>query len=294
MEKENQRNRSYQLLEENYYQDSDQVKSLKYFYQQLKDFMSVHNETAIMREELEEFMNNLTSNIYKYINNIYGNELLLYKSEMTDIICDMQKEINTYANKDKPILIDKKPYYEKATTKLISIFNKINTPYTNEEAKKIYSDINLITKKYKIFIELIDWVNQNGLSVCPDRIMFCAFLGITIETYQEFLIYHQNEKIKNIFKSIENYIITLKLNAGEIGTRNSGAIKTNVSYDKVGNNLSPKDSGQTINKNIILTNEDIYNKMRLMGFNNNFEQRKKDSNTNDFQEVEFIDYTNIK
>lgn len=277
MEKEREENsKSITILE-----DSDIIRSLEYFKNKLKDFVN-YSDKNISYDDIYEFTKNLYVEIEQYLNRLYSSDILIYKSELIDIINDMIQEQDKYINMDKPIIIDKKIYYERAVNKLMAMFSKNGIPYSSEEANEIYGNIKYLERKYNTFIELIDWVNQNGLSVCPDRIMFCAYMRITIDQYQDFLKYTNDEKIGNVFKSIENYIITLRLNAGEIGTRNSSAIKTNVSYDKVGNNLSPKDSGQTINKNLIITNEDIFNKMRKLGFSNDFEQRKTDSSVIDY------------
>lgn len=276
MEKENQ------IVE--YQCDNKTIKSLEYFVNKLKVYVSSHNEDYILKSEFDEFTSEVINEANNYINQLYSSELLIYKTELIDIIKEKENEELVNNMRPKPISIDYKQYYERATTKIISIANK-KIPMIHEEATKKYSDVYLLESKYKDFIELIEWCNNNGLSIIPDRIMFCAFMQITLETYMQFLS-SPNEKVQSIFKAIENYIISLRLNAGEIGTRNSTAIKTNVSYDKVGHSLSPKDSGQTYNKNLIITNEDIFNKMRALGFDNNdFEKRKKESN------VDVIDYT---
>lgn len=261
--------------------DNKTIKSLEYFVNKLKAFLFAHSEDYIMKSEIDEFASEIINETNMYINQLYSNELLLYKTELINIAKEKENEIIANDVREKPKVLDFKPYYERATNKLISIANR-KVPFTSEEAMNKYSDIDYLESKYKEFIELIEWCNNNGLSVIPDRIMFCSYMQITLDTYTNFLN-STDEKIQNIFKAIENYIISLRLNAGEIGTRNSGAIKTNVSYDKVGNSLSPKDSGQTINKNLIITNEDIFNKMRALGFDNNdFNKRKNDSDVIDY------------
>ena len=272
-EKENQ------IIE--YQIDNRTIKSLEYFVNILKVFISTHNEDYIMKSEFDEFTFNIINEINIYINQLYSDEILQYKTELINIAKEKENEIIANDMREKPKVLDFKPYYERATNKLISIANR-KVPFTSEEAMNKYSDIDYLERKYKDFIELIEWCNNNGFSVIPDRIMFCSYMQITLDTYTNFLN-SADEKIQNIFKAIENYIISLRLNAGEIGTRNSGAIKTNVSYDKVGNSLSPKDSGQTINKNLIITNEDIFNKMRALGFDNNdFNKRRNDSDVIDY------------
>ena len=146
-----------------------------------------------------------------------------------------------------------------------SMFRKQPLLTDNEITEKI-GDYDYLQKKYNIFIELLEWINEQGIAVIPDRILFSAFLGININDYQRFLNY-TDRNIQSIFRSIEEYIITSKMNAGEIGSRNNNAIKTNLSYEKVGNNLTPKDNPQNnTTNNVLITNNDILNRMRNLGY----------------------------
>lgn len=262
--------------------DYQEVKNLKYFMQKINTFYNSIKGDFILVDEFKNFLENLNEEVNIYINSIYDNDILLYKSELSDIVYNMKVKIEANEQRAKPIKLDLSPYYEQATIKLISMFNKNGSLLTNDEARSKYNDIEFLEKKYKSFVDLIEWCNTQELSIIPDRIMVCSYLRITLEIYEEFLNSNANEKIQNIFKSIENYIISLRLNAGEMGTRNSGAIKTNVSYDLVGNSLKPNDNAIKTNNNLIITNEDIIQKMRKLGFTGGSEKKENKN---------IIDYT---
>lgn len=262
--------------------DYQEVKNLKYFMQKINTFYNSVKGDFILIDEFKNFLENLNEEVSIYINSIYDNDILLYKSELSDIVYNMKVKIEANEQRAKPIKLDLSPYYEQATIKLISMFNKNGSLLTNDEARSKYNDIEFLEKKYKSFVDLIEWCNTQELSIIPDRIMICSYLRITLEIYEEFLNSNANEKIQNIFKSIENYIISLRLNAGEMGTRNSSAIKTNVSYDLVGNSLKPNDNAIKTNNNLIITNEDIIQKMKKLGFTGGNEEREN---------KKIIDYT---
>lgn len=247
---------------------SKQVKSANYFKNKIQllisklegngtaDFISVDEvkeELDFIYDELDTFLNN-TNNI-----------LYLYKCEIIDIVNEMNSEINWWKAQERPKEIERKLYVEKCTSKLNSMFRKQPLLTDNEITSKI-GDYDYLYEKYNIFIELLEWINEQGIAVIPDRILFSAFLGINIDDYQRFLNY-TDRNIQSIFRSIEEYIITSKMNAGEIGSRNNNAIKTNLSYEKVGNNLTPKDNPQNnTTNNVLITNNDILNRMRNLGY----------------------------
>ena len=218
------------------------------------DIFTVEDELDKILNELEEHLSYCESDI-----------LYLYKCEIIDIVNEMNSEINWWKAQERPKEIERKFYVEKCTSKLNSMFRKQPLLTDNEITEKI-GDYDYLQKKYNIFIELLEWINEQGIAVIPDRILFSAFLGININDYQRFLNY-TDRNIQSIFRSIEEYIITSKMNAGEIGSRNNNAIKTNLSYEKVGNNLTPKDNPQNnTTNNVLITNNDILNRMRNLGY----------------------------
>lgn len=273
-------------------EDSNLVKSLKYFVNRLNSYIESDLKEAdyIETRDVESFITNLSNDISNYID-MLNYKLLFYKSELIDIINDLKEEIlKNDTQRRKPIPIDKKPYYERATSRLMLLFRKQMISSKEEFLSKYNENFSYLKTEFDTFWELIDWLQQNNISVLPDRIMICAYLGITIETYNDILHFCNNKQIKNIFQMFEENIISGKLNASEIGTRNNNAVKTNVSYDKVGNSLSPKDSTpKIITNNLNISNEEILEKMRMAGYrglnnSNDSDQSSSDKNV--------LDYTN--
>lgn len=249
---------------------SKQVKSAKYFKQQLHLIISKLNGGGrtdyISIEELTEELSFIYDDIESYLEDINKDILYLYKSELIDIIHEMNDEINWWKSQERPKEIDRKMYVEKCTSKLNTVFRR-QPLLTEDEVTEKIANYDYLNKKYQIFIELLEWINEKGIAVIPDRLLFSAYLGISVNDYQRFLNYQQDKRIQAIFRSIEEYIITSKMNAGEIGSRNNNAIKTNLSYEKVGNNLTPKDNPQNnTTNNLLITNQDIVNKMRKLGY----------------------------
>lgn len=250
----------------------DKLYTLSNIEDELSNLVSIYDgETIISYDQLKKDINKIISNIKIQKYSLQDDELLQLQYEYYDIIEEYEKEIKPeYDGKGKPYYKNiqkiKSDYAQLVTTKLLADFSNEET-LSREEAKEKFSDYNYVSNKYKIFSNFISWINIKGIPVIPDRIMFSLYMRISVDTYVDFLSFFENEKVQNVFKKVEEFIITLRLNAGENGTRNSSAIKTNVSYDKVGNNLTPKDSSNVkTTNNLIVTNEDIFNKMRALGF----------------------------
>lgn len=277
---------------ENKQKDNNLVKSLKYFVNRLNSYIQSDLEQTdyIETKDVKLFINDLANEIVGYID-MLNYKLLYYKSELIDIINDLKEEIiKNDTQRRKPIPIDKKPYYERATSRLMLLFRKQMISSKEDFLEKYNENFSNLKIEFDTFWELIDWLQQNNISVLPDRIMICAYLGITIETYNDILHFCNNQQIKNIFQMFEENIISGKLNASEIGTRNNNAVKTNVSYDKVGNSLSPKDNTpKFVTNNLNISNEEILEKMRMAGYRGLNNSNDSDQSSND---KNVLDYTN--
>lgn len=192
-------------------------------------------------------------------------ELENYKSQLYPIIQNYMNDVKTMNYSEKPIRIDFKRYTELIISKLNIIFRKQQIVLQSHAESLCLNPIYL-EKKYHTFISLIEWINDNGISILIDRILFCSYLNISYEAYDNFLN-SPDETIKSIFSSIENMYISQKLNASEIGTRSSNAIRTNLSYSKVGAGLTPKDNAPNLNGlNKVLTVAEIMRKAQALGY----------------------------
>lgn len=192
-------------------------------------------------------------------------ELNFYEGQLMPIIMAMNLEIEKNDEREKPIKLNLSKYSERALSKLNVLFRKrqIISP---KEAEENCNNFSYLLEKYNTFLELIDWINDHNVSMLVDRLLFCSYLGISLESYEKFLT-SSDEKISSIFLSIENMYLSQKTNASEMGTRSNTAIKTNLSYDKVGSGLVPKDTN-IINTKVenVLAIADILSKAKALGY----------------------------
>ena len=203
------------------------------------------DEIYKLYEEIKcDFENPLEDSSIENISKEDVEELEFYKQELLPLIDKQNEEILASKYSEKPMKIDLKRYTELIVSKLNILFRKKQI-VLQSQAESLCLNTVYLEKKFYTFITLIEWINDNGVSILIDRMLFCSYLNISADAYDNFL-YSSDEIIKSIFQSIENMYISQKLNASEIGTRNSSAIRTNLSYSKIGAGLTPKDNGNDI------------------------------------------------
>lgn len=193
-----------------------EIKNLEYFKRKLKSFLKIYSNENIITlrdRETRDNIKNLYDEIDKHINNIKNDILYNYKSEFINIIYDLKYEIEFNRALDKPIKTDTKSYNERAYSKLNYLFRKQRI-LIDDEAKKLYeNDYEMLYEKYTLFLELINWLNDNGLSIIPEKTLFSAYLGISVETYNNMLKYASDINVRNLFVSIDEYFTTNQFGA---------------------------------------------------------------------------------
>lgn len=208
---------------------------------------------------------NIDNDIQENQENEFLEELNFYKEKLQSLINKQNEEIASSRYSEKPVKVDLRRYTELIVSKLNILFRQREI-VSQSKSETLCTNVVYLENKYRLFIALIEWINDNGISVLIDRMLFCSFLNISTEAYDNFLN-SNDETIQTIFASIENMYISQKLNASEIGTRNSSAIRTNLSYSKVGAGLTPKDNGNDIsNLNKVLTVSEIIRKAQALGY----------------------------
>lgn len=194
----------------------DDVKNFNYFKNKLKKFL-VNNfsETKALtvserelKDNLEKMIDEIEEHLYKNKNDI----LYQYKSAFISIIDELEEEIDFNRSQDKPLKTDFKIYNEKAYSKLNYIFRKQDI-LTLSQAEIKYNDYQILNEKYNIFLELINWLNDNKLSIIPEKTLFSAFLGISVETYNDLLLNSKNEQVRLLLKNIDEYFTTNQFGA---------------------------------------------------------------------------------
>lgn len=194
----------------------DDVKNFNYFKNKLKKFLNNNfSENKALTVSERELKDNLEKMIVEIDEHLYKNKndiLYQYKSAFITIIDELEEEIEFNRSQDKPLKTDYKIYNEKAYSKLNYIFRKQDI-LTLSQAEIKYNDYQILNEKYNIFLELINWLNDNKLSIIPEKTLFSAFLGISVETYNDLLLNSKNEQVRLLLKNIDEYFTTNQFGA---------------------------------------------------------------------------------
>lgn len=169
-----------------------------------KDYMNqeVENKDQAILEMLEK----MQSDVEKHIYNDKNDPLYHYKHYFIEIIKELKEEKEFNRNQTKPIKLNLRPYNEKVYSKLNYLFRK--KQLTSEEIEEQYArNTANVSEQYNLFIDLIEWLNDKGFSIVAEKTLFCAFLGISVDVYND-LLKNGNSEIRNLFKNIDDYFTT--------------------------------------------------------------------------------------
>ena len=194
---------------------TEEIKNLEYFKKKLKSFLKKYDDDNIITirdKETRDNLEKMINEIEKHINSVKNDLLYNYKHYFIDLIETLNKEIEFNRSQIKPIRTDFRPYNEKAYSKLNYLFRKDNI-LSGEEIKNNCDDFEWLQNKCNIFLELINWLNDNKLSIIPEKTLFSAYLGISVDYYNDLLNNASDIKIRNLLKSIDEYFTTNQFGA---------------------------------------------------------------------------------
>ena len=194
---------------------TEEIKNLEYFRKKLKTFLKKYDDDNIITirdKETRDNLEKMINEIEKHINSVKNDLLYNYKHYFIDLIETLNQEIEFNRNQIKPIRTDFRPYNEKAYSKLNYLFRKDNI-LSGEEIKNNCDDFEWLQNKCNIFLELINWLNDNKLSIIPEKTLFSAYLGISVDYYNDLLNNASDVKIRNLLKSIDEYFTTNQFGA---------------------------------------------------------------------------------
>lgn len=194
---------------------TEEIKNLEYFKRKLKSFLKQYDDDNIITirdKETRDNLEKMINEIEKHINSVKNDLLYNYKHYFIDLIETLNKEIEFNRSQIKPIRTDFRPYNEKAYSKLNYLFRKDNI-LSGEEIKNNCDDFEWLQNKCNIFLELINWLNDNKLSIIPEKTLFSAYLGISVDYYNDLLNNASDIKIRNLLKSIDEYFTTNQFGA---------------------------------------------------------------------------------
>ena len=194
---------------------TEEIKNLEYFKKKLKSFLKQYDDDNIITirdKETRDNLEKMINEIEKHINSVKNDLLYNYKHYFIDLIETLNQEIEFNRSQIKPIRTDFRPYNEKAYSKLNYLFRKDNI-LSGEEIKNNCDDFEWLQNKCNIFLELINWLNDNKLSIIPEKTLFSAYLGISVDYYNDLLNNASDIKIRNLLKSIDEYFTTNQFGA---------------------------------------------------------------------------------
>ena len=193
-----------------------EIKNVEYFRKKLNSFLDTYNNENIITlrdKETRDNVKSLIKEIDEYIFDIKNDKLYELKSQFLNIINDLKDELSFNKTLVKPIKININSYNEKAYSKLNYIFRK-NKLLSDEEARNVYdNNYDTLYEKYVMFLDLINWLNDNGLSIIPEKTLFSAYLGISVDTYNFLLKNASDSRVRNLFLNIDEYFTTTQFGA---------------------------------------------------------------------------------
>ena len=193
----------------------EEIKNLQYVRRKLKSFVDgyLSKNITLKDKETKENLEELIEEIDNHLKKIKKDKLYELKCNFANIISELKFEIVFNRSLDKPIKTDTKPYNEKAYSKLNYLFRKQEF-LSDEDGRLMYeNNYSMLLERYELFLELINWLNDNGLSIIPEKTLFSAYLGISIETYNNLLKLASDVKVRSLFKSIDEYFTTNQFGA---------------------------------------------------------------------------------
>lgn len=210
--------------------------------------MKICNMISTLEKKVIEMQENKDDVIYQYKNSFY------------DMIREI-KQLN-YDNRfrDKPVAINYKQYNEKAYTKLNYLFRR-NKIMSYEVAKNYYQNADMLHDRYVSFIDLITWINDNGLSLICEKVLFSAFLNISVDTYNELLM-NANQDVRDVLTNIDEGFTTQQFGV-LMGSKSS--MERIQRTEKYGQEMkSTQTESQTNNNAFILSLEDLMKRKEIM------------------------------
>lgn len=194
--------------------EEKEIKDINYIRKKIHALLKLYTDDNVLTyrdKDTKEQLEKLIELIDKYIDKT-NDVLYQLKKPFLPIIDELKEEIEFNKNQLKPIKTDVKPYNEKVYSKLNYLFRK-NGLLKEEEARVYYNNYDNLQKKYEIFLELINWLNDSGLGIIPEKTLFSAYLGISVEMYNDLLKNASDNNVRNLFKNIDEYFTTNQFGA---------------------------------------------------------------------------------
>ena len=178
------------------------------------------------------------------------NILYKYKAQMENdmAIAENQSQKNKLA----------KAYRQKIFTKINMVFRR-QIVLDTEEAIKFYSqDDDTLDERIDLFFKIIEIINDDlNIDFIPDRLIICAFLRISADTYNIILQEPRADispNLKNQIRNLEEFVISMTTNGLEQGVLNGFAWKKmQLKAEYGGNEIKSVESNPIKQNSIVIT-----------------------------------------
>lgn len=178
------------------------------------------------------------------------NILYKYKAQMENdmAIAENQSQKNKLA----------KAYRQKIFTKINMVFRR-QIVLDTEEAIKFYSqDEDTLDERIDLFFKIIEIINDDlNIDFIPDRLIICAFLRISADTYNIILQEPRADispNLKNQIRNLEEFVISMTTNGLEQGVLNGFAWKKmQLKAEYGGNEIKSVESNPIKQNSIVIT-----------------------------------------
>lgn len=226
------------------------LKAIKVYYEKK---VTQNKEDLIFKEKIVKLIET-TEKAIEDLKENKDSELYQLKAYFFDLINELKRENAINETRTKPAYIDIKKYTERAYAKLNYVFRK--SPIMSfDEAKEYYSKPNILHEKWSNFNELINWLNDNGINIVCEKVLFSGWLSISVETYNE-LCNNGDLSIRNVFKNIDEGLTTAQF--GSLISNDRKSLERIQKTETYGQEMrETQDIINTQNNNLVLSFDDI-------------------------------------
>lgn len=178
-------------------------------------------------------------------------QTFISREDVIRVIANLKSQIELEAETSKRK--DKSLYRQQVFVKMNLIFRR-QIVLTEKEACDFYnSHYSFLKDRVDLFYEIIDKINNDiNVAYIPDKLTLCSFFRVSAEIWENFINnYSVDEKVRSLFLSLEEFIISMTTTGIEIGQLSPSAFnKMRLKGKFGGNNLEyheqPRSTAQTI------------------------------------------------
>lgn len=150
------------------------------------------------------------------------------KKELMPVCANIQEQMINDTGKNKK---KENQYINQLIYKIAFLCNNADLRLNYVEAVEVYSSRENTKVIYDKILGILAMINSEyGIDFDLNKKTLCMLMGISVNTYQEFL-YNLTLESNSIFVDIEEFLITVKTTGAENGVKNVRAVENTLSMD---------------------------------------------------------------